>query len=102
MTVDLDTEKTIVYQNERNYGTVKSANGAIRKTSGNFVKLLAADDALYDECSLSYAAEALLKSSSGIITGDVMRCDENLKPVAKYRNNLCNSSSHAPYALPDF
>lgn len=78
----------IVYQNERNYGTVKSANGAIRKASGNFVKLLAADDALYDECSLSYAAEALQKSSNGIITGDVMRCDENLKPVAKYRNNL--------------
>lgn len=78
----------IVYQNEKNYGTVKSANGAIRKASGNFLKLLAADDALYDECSLSNAANALQKSSSGIITGDVMRCDEDLKPVAKYRNNL--------------
>lgn len=78
----------IVYQNEENYGTVKSANGAIRKASGKYIKLLAADDALYDGRSLTYAAEALRKSPSGIITGDVMRCDEHLKPIAKYRNNL--------------
>ncbi len=78
----------IVYQNEKNFGTVKSANGAIRKASGNYIKLLAADDALYDERSLTYAVEALQKSSSGIITGDVMRCDENLNPIAKYRNIL--------------
>ena len=78
----------IVYQNEKNYGTVKSANGAIRKASGKYIKLLAADDALYDEYSLTYAAKALQKSPSGVITGDVMRCDENLKPIAKYRNKL--------------
>ena len=78
----------VVYQNEKNYGTVRSANRAIRKASGNYIKLLAADDALYDGCSLTYAAKALQKSPSGIITGDVMKCDENLKPITKYRNYL--------------
>lgn len=78
----------IVYQNEKNLGTVKSANGAIKKANGEYIKLLAADDALYDEHSLSNAAKALQRSPSGIITGDVMRCDADLKPISKYRNNL--------------
>ena len=38
----------IVYQNECNFGTVRSANGAIRKASGRYIKLLAGDDALYN------------------------------------------------------
>lgn len=78
----------IVYQNDHNLGTVKSSNGAIRKTKGSYIKLLAADDAFYDEQSLASAAEALQKSPSGLITGDVMKCDEKLVPVSKYRNYL--------------
>ena len=80
--------KYIVYQNEKNLGTVKSANGAIRKATGSYIKLLAADDALYDEQSLTYAAEALQNSPNGIITGDVMKCDADLKHISKYRNSL--------------
>lgn len=78
----------IVYQNAQNFGTVKSANGAIRKSTGRYIKILAADDALYDSSSLTNAAKALRASPCGIITGDVMKCDENLKPIAKYRNDL--------------
>ncbi len=81
----------VVYQNEQNFGTVKSANNAIKKASGVLIKLLAADDALFDSKSLSKARKVLQNSQSGIITGDVMRCDENLKPVAKYRNHLPKS-----------
>ena len=80
-----------VYQNEHNLGTVKSANGALKKAGGSFIKLLAADDALYDSHTLSSAAEALRQSPCGVITGDVMRCDENLKPISKYRNTLPQS-----------
>lgn len=84
----------IVYQNESNFGTVKSANGAIKKTTGTFIKLLAVDDALYDASSLTKAAKALRESPCGIITGDVMKCDENLKPIAKYRNHLPEALNH--------
>ena len=80
--------KLIVYQNESNYGTVKSANGAILKACGSFIKLLAADDALYDQDTLCYAAKALRESPCGIITGNVMRCDKGLVPIKKYRNLL--------------
>lgn len=77
-----------VYQNGKNLGTVKSANGAVRRAGGSFIKLLAADDALYDEHSLTNAAEALQHSQDGIITADVMKCDEMLRPAGKYRKDL--------------
>ncbi len=78
----------IVYQNEKNLGTVKSANGAMKKSSGEYLKLLAADDALYDENSLAFAAKALQQSQNGIVTGDVMKCDENLTPLSNYKKKL--------------
>lgn len=78
----------IVYQNETNIGTVKSVNRALKKATGTYIKILAADDALYDEHSLINAADALNKSQSRVITGDVMRCDKDLKPISKYRNSL--------------
>jgi glycosyltransferase involved in cell wall biosynthesis len=78
----------IVYQNEHNFGTVKSANGAIKKSTGHYLKLIAADDALYDCNSLSKAADALDSSPCGIVTGDVMNCDKDLHPIGKYRKSL--------------
>lgn len=78
----------IVYQNERNFGTVKSANGAIRKASGRYLKLLAGDDALYDCESLTHAAAALRVSPCGIITGDVMKCDQDMNPIGHYYKSL--------------
>lgn len=81
-------QNILVYQNIQNLGTVKSANGAINKAKGRFLKLLAADDALYDSKSLTNAAKALRQSTYGIVTGDVMKCDENLRPVGKYNKKL--------------
>lgn len=78
----------IVYQNEKNVGTVRSANRAIKNSKGSYIKLLAADDALYDENSLSNAEKALRDSNFGIITSDVMKCDENLNPISKYQKKF--------------
>ena len=78
----------VVYQNECNLGTVRSANGAIRKASGQYIKLLAGDDAFYDCESLSHAAAALRVCPCGIITGDVMKCDQDMNPIGRYHKNL--------------
>ena len=78
----------IVYQNECNFGTVKSANGAIRKASGRYIKLLAGDDALYYCESLAHAAAALRVCPCGIITGNVMKCDKDLNPTGPYYKSL--------------
>lgn len=77
-----------VYQNIQNLGTVKSANGAIQRATGHYIKLLAADDALYDPNVLTNVVAALKEHSCNIVTGDVMKCDAQLQPVGKYRNHL--------------
>lgn len=76
-----NVSRILVYQNDYNFGTVKSANGAIRKSTGQYIKLIAADDALYDRNSLTIAAKALDDSPCGIVTGDVMNCDNDLHPM---------------------
>ena len=78
----------LVYQNECNFGTVKSANGAIKKASGKYIKLLAGDDTLYDCETLSHAAAALRVCPCGIISGDVMKCDKVLNPIGRYHKDL--------------
>ena len=78
----------IVYQNECNFGTVKSANGAIGRASGKYIKLLAGDDALYNSRVLSLAAEALRGCPCGIITGNVMKCNKEMVRIGPYRKAL--------------
>ena len=78
----------IVYQNECNFGTVKSANGALKKASGKYIKLLAGDDALYNCESLSHAAAALRICPCGIISGNVMKYDKNMNLIGPYRKSL--------------
>ena len=41
-------QRVLVYQNPENFGTVKSINHALKQVEGRYIKLLAADDALYD------------------------------------------------------
>ena len=77
-----------VYQNSQNFGTVKSANNALSCANGFYIKLLAADDALHNSKTLSYAYEYLNKSSDGIIIGDVIKCNSLLQPISMYRNSL--------------
>jgi len=90
----------LAYTNECNLGTVKSVNRALKKTTGAFIKLLAADDALYDEKSLSNAYEALRESPCGIVTGDAMKCDQFLKPVKKYKKRLTDQiNSLSPHEI---
>lgn len=79
-----------IYQNECNLGTVKNINRAIKKCSGTYLKVIAADDALYDGLVLSKAAEALDSSPCGLIVADVMKCDRNLAEIELYSKKLYN------------
>jgi glycosyltransferase involved in cell wall biosynthesis len=74
----------VVYQNPVNYGTVKSINCALKKVKGKYVKLLAADDALYSKEVLVQAEKALQSSKNGIITSDIMKCDSALIQISIY------------------
>lgn len=80
--------KFTVYQNPENYGTVKSLNRALKQSTGKYIKLLAADDALYDEYVLSRAAESLQNNPCGFIVSNVMKCDSDLKQIGLYKKKL--------------
>jgi len=79
----------IIYQNEKNIGTVKNINNALKKVTGNYVKILAADDALYNNMTLENAKIALDKSKFGIIAGNVYKYDSNsFVEIGKYSNDF--------------
>lgn len=77
-----------VYQNNENLGTVKNINCAIGKSRGEYIKIIAADDALFNERVLSQAKNALDNSPNGIITSDVLKCDTHLENPKRYQNLL--------------
>lgn len=72
-----------VYQNKYNLGTVRNINEALKKCKGDYIKIIAADDALFDSSVLSKAQMYLDESSDGIIVSDVVICDEMLCPNGK-------------------
>lgn len=78
-----------VYQNEANFGTVKNINNALKRATGKYIKILAADDALYATNTLSNASNALKKSKNGIVSGRVYKCDPKnldvIKPFPDYK-----------------
>ena len=77
-----------VYANPENFGTVKSANGALTKANGEYIKLIAADDAFYDENVLSNAQAGLEKCRDGLVISKVMKCDAELQPIGEYKTIL--------------
>ncbi len=77
-----------VYSNVENFGTVKSANGALQKANGEYIKLIAADDALYDENVLCNAQAGLEQCRDGLLISNVMKCDAQLQPIGEYKTML--------------
>ena len=83
--------RALVYQNPENLGTVRSINRALERAEGRYLKLLAADDALYDGQVLSRAKEALEASPDGIITTRVMKCGPDLAPRSLLRDGFARA-----------
>lgn len=90
--------RIVVYQNPENYGTVKSLNEAIKKATGEYIKILAADDALYDELVLHDAVKDFSTNNSELLIYDVMKCDNEMEEIGLYRNEFLNSiNSSTPF-----
>lgn len=71
--------------NQKNLGTVKSINNAIKATSGEFVIFFAADDAFYNQKTISKFVSAFepLPPSEFIVTAQLGMYDINLKRLIK-------------------
>lgn len=86
--------KVIVYTNETNMGTVRNINKAIGFCSGEYIKIIACDDALFDVNVLSKASIVLEKSHFGIISSNVYKCNSaDLAIVEEYKNSFIKKSS---------
>lgn len=65
--------------NEKNIGTVKTLNKAIKKVSGNFVMFFAADDELYDKNVITKFVDAFKKSNAEIVSAQCIMYDEKIE-----------------------
>jgi glycosyltransferase involved in cell wall biosynthesis len=79
----------IVHRNEVNLGTVKNVNNAIKMSKGEYIKIIAADDVLYDRNVISSFVAYFEKTDSIIVASKIDMCDSNLVSSANnFYNNL--------------
>lgn len=81
----------LVYSNETNLGTVKSLNSAIKKCRGDFIKIIACDDALYCNSTLSSFVSSVEKNDLDCFVGNVALCDDHLNENALADNKFISS-----------
>lgn len=76
----------IINNHETNQGTVRNVNYIRRNATGEFLMLMAADDALYDETVLSSFVEEFnrLGDDAYIISAQTAMCGEKLDEVRSY------------------
>ncbi len=76
-------KKITVNQNPVNLGTVRHYNFTLDLARGEIIKLVAADDALYDEKVIQGYVDYFLNHSASVVTSQYVICDETLsKTVA--------------------
>jgi glycosyltransferase involved in cell wall biosynthesis len=71
----------LVHQNTKNVGTVKNINNAIKMSKGSIIKIIAADDALYDESVISSFVEFIEMKNSLVAVSKIVTCDEDLRII---------------------
>ncbi len=87
----------IVHKNEKNLGTVKNVNKAIKMSKGNIIKLIAADDAFYNDTVITAFVKFIEINDSLVVVSKVVACDENLSVLNdseynKVFNNILNAT----------
>jgi len=75
----------VVYSNKTNLGTVKNANNALSKAKGEYIKLLASDDVLFDENTLINASKCFDGDKRELVLGTSYKCNADLSPIKKQK-----------------
>lgn len=78
-------EYKILYM-EKNSGTVKNLNNALKNATGEYIQFFASDDALYDSKVVSRFINEFKDKSKNIVTAQCLMCDHNLKEIEPYVN----------------
>ncbi|ELY4819503.1 glycosyltransferase, partial [Cronobacter malonaticus] len=69
--------KTRIIQNNKNVGTVKSFNNAVKNSHGQFIIPLSADDEFFDNEFLNKLIDKFIESNADIVTAKRIPFDEN-------------------------
>jgi len=74
----------LICENYKNLGTVKNINVAVKHANGVYLKLLAADDQLYDSSVLTQFVQYLEKTKLMIVTSTCAVYDEKAEKLKYY------------------
>ena len=75
-------KRAIVYKNPENYGTTRNMNEALKKSSGQFIKFIAADDVYPKEDVFSKQIKVLNENDGLLCVGNTNECDESLNYIS--------------------
>lgn len=67
--------------NEKNIGTTKTLNKALKASTGEYIQFFAADDALYDKNVISNFVKAFNKSGEKVVTAQCFMCGTTLDKI---------------------
>jgi len=76
-------KNVVINNNEKNIGTVKNCNKAIKLSKGDYITIFAADDALYNNKVITKLIDSFdtLSEKELIVTSQTNMCDVNLKKL---------------------
>ena len=80
----------VVLRSSKNEGTVKNINKGIRNSSGDFIKILAADDYYPSQDIFSKQVECCLNNNKSIVVSKYQDVDDKLNIVNSKRTVLSN------------
>lgn len=77
-----------IYSNNKNLGTVKNLNNAIKISKGDYIKPIGGDDAFFDKWTFERQINHIIQSDKDMIFGFPVKCDEELKPIKSKEYSL--------------
>lgn len=93
-----------ILRNEKNLGIVKNLNNAIKKASGEFIRILAMDDLLYDKHSLKNSIDYLNANDELVVLSETLILDEKdgskkTTDIYKYKKLFHESNNYKLYRV---
>lgn len=77
----------IVHKNTMNLGTVKNLNSAIKMSNGSIIKLIAADDAFYDDTVVTTFVKFIDENKSNVVASRIAICDSGLNILSDWKDS---------------